>query len=265
MLTTAAGLRVACAATGPGSGPAVVLLPGPTDSWRSYRPVLELLPPTIRTIAVSPRGHGASDKPATGYRVHDFAGDVVPILDELDVERAVLVGHSASCLVVRRVALDRPERVAGLVLEASPLRLGGDERLEQFVTSVVAGLDDPIDPTFVRSFVADTSTESLPDDVVDELVAETLLVPAHVWKETFAGVLEYDDVDELATLTAPCLLVWGDADALVPRAAQDDLAARLPHAELRIYEGVGHTPRWERPQRFADDVAAFASASFVRG
>ena len=81
------------------------MLPGPTDSWRSYQPVLELLPAWVRAVAVSQRGHGESDKPETGHRVEDFAADVVSLLDALHVERAVLVGHSGSCLVARRVAL----------------------------------------------------------------------------------------------------------------------------------------------------------------
>jgi non-heme chloroperoxidase len=110
------------------SGPVLVLLPRPTDSWRSYEPVLERLPSSIKAIAVSQRGHGDSDKPTTGYRVEDFASDVMALLDALGVERAVLGGHSGSCLVARRVAIDKPERVAGLVLEASPTTLRGDAR-----------------------------------------------------------------------------------------------------------------------------------------
>ena len=79
-------------------GPAVLMLPGPTDSWRSYQPILGLLPRSVRAIAVSQpgQGHGASDKPETGYRVEDFAADVVPLLDALNVERAVLAGHSGA-------------------------------------------------------------------------------------------------------------------------------------------------------------------------
>jgi pimeloyl-ACP methyl ester carboxylesterase len=119
-VTLGSGITLSYAAQGDESGPVVVMLPGPTDSWRSYEPVLEQLPPSVRAIAVSPRGHGDSDKPAIGYRVEDFAADVVPLLDGLGIEQAVVAGHSGSCLAARRVAIDHPERVAGLVLEASP-------------------------------------------------------------------------------------------------------------------------------------------------
>ena len=80
-VTLAGGITLSCATQGPASGPALVLLPGPTDSWRSYLPVLDRLPPSIRTIAVSPRGHGQSDKPGSGYRVEDLAADVSGLLD----------------------------------------------------------------------------------------------------------------------------------------------------------------------------------------
>lgn len=258
-VTLETGLTLSYAEHGDRAGPVLVLVPGPTDSWRSYEPVLERLPPSIRGIAVSQRGHGDSDKPVTGYRVDDFAADLVPMLDALGIEQAVLAGHSGSCLVVRRVAIDRPERVAGLVLEASPTTLGGDARLAGFVESVVSGLEDPIDPAFARSFVAETSSGETGPGVVDQFVGELLKVPAHVWRETFAGLLEYDDTGELGRIETPTLLLWGDADALVGRDMQDHLAEHIPGAELIVYRGVGHTPRWEEPSRFASDVAAFVA------
>lgn len=251
------GLTLSYAMQGDASGPVLVLLPGPTDSWRSYEPVLARLSPSVRAIAVSQRGHGDSDKPATGYRVEDLAADVVSFLDGLGVDRAVLAGHSGSCLVARRVAIDQPDRVAGLVLEASPTTLRGDAGLEDFMDSIVSSLSDPIDPAFARSFVADTSTDELAPAMVDQLVSDLLQVPARVWKEMFADLSAYDDVDQLDRITAPTLLIWGDADGLVWRAMQSTLVARIRDAELLVYPGVGHTPRWENPSRFAEDIAAF--------
>jgi non-heme chloroperoxidase len=255
------GIRLSFAAKGHASSPTVILLPGPTDSWPSYGPVLDRCPSSIRAIAVSPRGHGDSDKPATGYRVEDLASDVVALLDGLGIERAVIAGHSGSCLVARRVAIDHPERVAGLVLEASPTTLKGDTGLEGFVASILSDLRDPIDPDFARSFLADTSSDRLPPDLLDRLVGELVKVPARVWSEMFAGLLAYDDLAEVGGITAPTLLVWGDADGVVGRDMQETLAECIPTAELVIYEGVGHTPRWEDPARFAGDIADFVARS----
>lgn len=250
------GLTLSVAVQGDQSAAvALVFLPGPTDSWPSYRQVMENLPPSVRTIAVTSRGHGDSDKPEQGYRVEDFAADAVDVLDALDVGRAVVVGHSGSCLVARRVALDHPERVAGLVLEASPTTLRGHEGLQQLVAEL-EDLRDPIDETFARSFLLDSSTATLGEEYAGELIAEVRKVPAHVWRETFAG-LQYDDTSELSRVAAPVLLIWGDADPIVGREMQEQLVSRLTNATLVIYEGLGHTPRWENPDRFAADLVAF--------
>jgi non-heme chloroperoxidase len=264
-LVLPSGVELSYADQGQRSAPALVLLPGPLDSWRSYQPVLERLPPSVRTVAVSPRGHGESAKPAAGYGIEDLAADVVDLLDGLAVERAVLAGHSGSCLVVRRVAIDHPGRVAGMVLEASPTTLRGDPGLTEFVESVVAGLRDPIDPELARSVVVDTSAAGLDPDLVDRLVADVLRVPARVWQALFAAVLDYDDTADLGRIAAPTRLVWGDADGLVGREMQDELLARLPAAELLTYPAVGHTPRWQDPERFAADVVAFVHAVLPMG
>lgn len=251
------GLKLSYVERGDAAGPALVLLPGPTDSWLSYRPILELLPTSIRAIAVSQRGHGDSTKPPSGYRVEDFAADVPPLLDALDIESAVLAGHSGSCPVARRVALERPGLVNGLVLEASPTTLHGHDGLRRFVQERVADLEDPIGHDFARSVIADTSSDAVHPELVDQLVAEVLKVPARAWKSMFAGLLEYDDVDDLHYIAARTLLIWGDADTIVSRAMQDELARRISTAHLLVYRGVGHTPRWEVPARFAADVTAF--------
>jgi non-heme chloroperoxidase len=260
-VTLDGGLTLSYAQQGESSRQALVLLPGPTDSWWSYEPVLARLPASVRAVAVSQRGHGDSDKPMTGYGVEDFAADVAPFLDVLGIDRAVLGGHSGSCPVARRVAIDQPERVAGLVLEASPTTLHGDARLEAFVKTVLSDLEDPIGAEFARSFVVDTSSEGLDPAVLEQLVDQVLEVPARVWKEMFARLLQYDDTADLQSIAAPALLIWGDDDALVGRDMQEVLARRIPDATSVVYAGVGHTPRWEDPKRFAADVTTFVQRS----
>jgi non-heme chloroperoxidase len=259
VVTLDSGITLSYSEQGQVGGPALVLLPGPTDSWRSYGPVLASLPERFRVVAVSLRGHGDSSKPPTGYSIEDLASDVVPFFNALGIERAVVAGHSGSCLVARRVALDAPDRVAGLVLEASPTTLRGNVNLREFIDAVVPQLTDPIDRDFARSVVVDTSTDKLAPELVDLLVDDVLKVPAGVWQEMFASLVEYDDIRELAEVRAPAMLVWGDTDSLVTREMQDELLGLIPSAELVVYEGVGHTPRWEQPERFAQDVTAFAS------
>ena len=215
------------------------------------------LPGSVRVLAVSQRGHGDSDKPPSGYGVEDLAGDVGLFLDAMGVTQAVVAGHSGAGLVARRFALEWPSRVAGLVLLAVPTTLRGHAGFEGFLSSVVAGLRDPVDAEVARSLVADTTGPHLPSSFADDMVEEVLKVPAAVWRHTFGGLGEYDDTGELERLAAPTLLMWGDADEVVDRSMQDALVSRMPRAELRVYAGVGHSPHWEDPARVAADVAAF--------
>jgi non-heme chloroperoxidase len=253
------GLELDFSDRGSGDSRAVVLIPGPTDSWRSYEPVLSLMPDHLRVVAVSLRGHGESSKPPTGYRIEDLASDVVPFLDELAIERAVLAGHSGSCLIARRVALDAPDRVVGLFLEASPLTLRGDDNLGAFVDAVVSTLTAPISRDFARTFVADTSSENVDPSLVERLVDDLVKVPAHAWNEMFSSLLEYDDTSELSRLEVPVALVWGDDDVLISGQMQKQLIQLLSGAQLTVYESVGHTPRWEEPARFARELVEFSS------
>jgi pimeloyl-ACP methyl ester carboxylesterase len=260
-VTLESGVNLSYAERGAETGPAVLLLPGPTDSWRSYEPMMRRFPSRIRALAVSQRGHGDSDKPADGYAIEDFAGDAVAMLDALGIDRAVIAGHSGSCLVARRLALDHPERVAGLVLEASPTTLAHDPSAHERVSSVVMNMVDPIDADFARSFITDTSSENIAPDLAEVLVEEVLKVPARVWRAMFSELLAYDDTAELPDLDAPTLLIWGDEDPIVSREMTSDLASRIRNSELTVYSAAGHTPRWDDPPRFSEDLATFVERS----
>ena len=239
---------------GPRSSDVIILLPGLADSWRSYELVLPHLTSRFRTIAVSQRGHGDSDKPDSGYAVRDFAADLEALLDVLTIQRAVIAGHSSASVVARRFALDHPERVAGLVLEGSFVKLG--EGGKQFRTRL-ASLVDPISQEFARDFASATFGRPVSKEFVDAMIEENLKTPARVWRETFNSLLDYDDSAETAKIDVRTLVLWGDRDAIIDRTATEALARSIRDSKLVVYEGVGHTPHWEDPARFAHDVSAF--------
>jgi non-heme chloroperoxidase len=235
----------------------VILLHGLTDSWRSFELLLTHLPASTHIFALSQRGHGDSEKPAEGYRAGDFAGDVADFLDCFDIPTAVMVGHSSHGLVAQRLAVDYPERTAGLVLVSSFATVRGNARLVRFVEENVASLRDPVDPGFIRDFQQGTFRKPLPPAFFEGALAESLKVPAHVWRAAFAALLDADHTPYLSRIAAPTLLVWGDADSIIHRSHQDVLLRGIPGAELFVYEGVGHSPQWEEPRRFASDLVAF--------
>jgi non-heme chloroperoxidase len=246
---------------GDATGVPVVMLHGVTDSWRSFEHVLPHLPDHIRAIAVTQRGHGDAPKPESGYLIEDLAGDVVDLLDDLGIERAVILGHSMGSWVTQRVAIDHPERVIGVVLAGSFGGRPGDHPGMQELAAEMARVTDPVTDAVARDFQESTVASPLPPGQMDEFVRESLKVPARVWNQTFTGFLEIDHAEGLAQLAAPALLIWGEKDEFIPRATQDELLATLPESRLEVYEGVGHAVHWEQPLRFARHVAAFSRYS----
>jgi non-heme chloroperoxidase len=246
---------------GDATGVPVVMLHGVTDSWRSFEHVLPYLPDDVRAIAVTQRGHGEAPKPESGYLIEDLAGDVVDLLDELGVERAVVVGHSMGSWVTQRVAIDHPERVLGIVLAGSFGARPGDDPEMQAFAAEMASVRDPITDQIARDFQESTVASTLPPGQMDTFVSESLKVPARVWSQTFTGFLEIDHTEGLAGLATPALLVWGEQDAFIPRETQDELLESLANARLEVYESTGHAVHWDRPERFARDVVAFSRYS----
>jgi non-heme chloroperoxidase len=108
----ATGSASSMSSRGTAGGVPVVMLHGISDSWRSFERVLPHLPPSVRAIAVTQRGHGDSSKPDTGYRTRDFAADVAALADGLGLERFIVVGHSMGSAHAIRFAIDFPERIA---------------------------------------------------------------------------------------------------------------------------------------------------------
>jgi non-heme chloroperoxidase len=252
----ASGPRVHYAEQGDPGGEPIVFLPGYTDSWFSYSRVLSLLPTRYHAYAVDQRGHGDSERPDCCYAVEDFAADVVAFLDAVEAERATLVGHSTSCLVARRVAEAYPDRVARLVLIGAPGSLGDNEEELQLQTAVRA-LKDPVPVRFARELRGAAAHVPLPEAFFKGLIADSLKLPARVWKRALEGLFAFDDAADLGRIAAPTLLIWGEWDRWLPREEEDHLGAVIPEARVVVYAATGHSPNWERPERVAADLDAF--------
>jgi pimeloyl-ACP methyl ester carboxylesterase len=242
------------------SGAPVVLLHGLTDSWRSFEPVLPFLPPSIHAFALTQRGHGDVGRPADGYHPRDFTADVAAFLDSQGLESAIVAGHSMGSTVALRFALDYPERARGLVPMGTLVRYQPNPVIIEFWESVVSGLEDPIDESVAREFQESTLAQSIPAEFLEIVITESLKVPARVWRDGFAGLLEDEHAARLGNIRAPTLLVWGDLDTFVPESDQETLLATIPSSRLEVYRGAGHAVHWEEPARFAADVSAFVKS-----
>lgn len=113
------GVRLHYAEQGDPAAQPLILLHGYSDSWFSYSGVLTGLARNYHVYALDQRGHGDSDRPATGDAMADLAADVIAFMDVKGIERATIVGHSMGSFVARQVVAAAPERVARLVLVPS--------------------------------------------------------------------------------------------------------------------------------------------------
>ena len=258
-VTLANGVRLEIAEKGPREGIPVVMLHGITDSRRSFEPIWEHLSADWHAIAVSQRGHGASDQRPTSYSTSDFAGDIALLAEALDLPPMVVVGHSMGTSVALQLAADRPELVRALVCIGTFARYGDKADLRAFRNADVEALHDPIPDAIAREFQVSTLNNPIDAALLEAFVRESRKVPARIWRAAFDGLLEDRFCTGIATIQAPVLLVWGSADAYARRADQDLLRSALPRAQLLIYEHVGHALHWEQPLRFANDLADFVA------
>jgi pimeloyl-ACP methyl ester carboxylesterase len=251
------GVTLEYAEHGSASGMPVVCLHGVTDSWRSFEPMFAWLPPAIRVLALTQRGHGRSSKPAEGYTYTHFSEDLRAFMDALHLPEAVIAGHSMGSMVAQRFAVDHPGRVAALVLFGAFRTMYHSPVLQEFCAAL-STLEDPVDPAFAKEFQVSTLARDVPSELLNTAVEESLRVPARIWREAFRGFVETEDFSaDLACVRAPALIGWGECDIYAPRTDQEALSAALPEARLIVYSGAGHAFHWEDPARVADDLVSF--------
>jgi pimeloyl-ACP methyl ester carboxylesterase len=242
--------------TGDPAGLPVVFLHGVTDSWTSFEGTLEHLPGSIRAIAMSQRGHGNSSRPASGYLMEDFSGDVLRFMDALELPAAVIVGHSMGGFVAQRFAADHPDRTRGVVLMGSAPGMTRNYVVREMLWALDA-MVDPIDPAFVREFQASTLARPIDPALFHAVVAESLKAPVRVWRDAFRGFLDVDHEAMLGRIQAPAIIAWGSCDEIFSEDEQAALRDAIPGARLVTYAGGGHAFHWEDPATFAADLTAF--------
>ena len=239
------------------SGVPVLLLHAIADSWHAFEPLLAHLPDHIHVFALTQRGHGDASRPREGYSVRNFAADLVEFMNEVQLEAAFIVGGSSGGFVARRFVIDHLGRTLGLVLMGSPARLWDKPGVQDLWNSTISKLNDPVDPGFVRDFAASILSQPIPQAFFQTIVQENLKVPAFVWRATFEGLMADDSFEELHSIKAPTLIIWGDQDTILPRGDQEALAAAIPDSRLVVYAGAGHAFYWEEPERVAPDLVTF--------
>jgi non-heme chloroperoxidase len=264
------GLRLHVREWGPADGRPILLIHGWSQNHLCWAKQYEsALSDEFRLVAYDLRGHGMSEAPLEPEHYTDaglWADDVAAIVDQLGLDQVVLVGWSYGAFVIcDYVRQYGQERIAAIGFVEGALKLGeaafgtliGPGFLDHFAHATADDL--PTNIWAMRSFVRTCVAQPLPADEFETALAWNMAVPARVRAALAAREIDEDDV--LRDIQRPLLVTHGRADTVVLPARAEHVLATCQTAEASWYEGVGHAPHLEAPDRFNRELARLAHHS----
>ena len=258
---------------------------GASGPWLAFAPVFQIgntnlhkgvvpyLAQHFRVVVTDLRGNGRSDRPATpeAYTFDHYFADFVAVLDALQVDRAAIVGISATAMVALRLAAEQPARVSHLVIAGGyAARLLSNPAAVQATQAVMQRMRDDwpgyLDEFFTIVFSEPHSTKAYEDGVVRSGAATDGATVAM----GLAGWLGTDMRPQARQVRCPTLVIHGDDDRRVPYADGERIAALVPGARLLTIGGGGHLLQARDPVAFSRAVRDFvgpgpARSTWVRG
>ena len=250
--------------TDEGAGPPIVLLHAALHDRTDFAPVTEALGKGRRVLALDWPGHGESPLPAKPLGAVEFGDLLIEFADRLDLRGAVVVGNSVGGYAACRLALERADRVAGVVL----INTGGFTPMDAATRFFCGVLGRPavikaIFPAFVRGYMrAKNPTDKA---VVDRVVARAKTdagarTAAALWKSfTDPG---HDLRARGAQITAPVLITWGARDFTAPLRWGKAVQAAIPGSTLRALP-TGHVVFSSEPDAWLETVLPFVDAALI--
>ena len=237
------GIRLHYEVLGRASAPAVLMIQGlgaDKHGWDMQRFALAL---KYRVIALDNRGAGRSDKPFGHYSLEQMADDAITVLDAVGVEQAHVVGASMGGAITQLVGLKYPERVISLTLACTACRNHPWRRelLHGWATAATENGMGAMTHVAARWVIGPRSFRRLVP-AFGWLGPLALGRTAHAFVAQVNAILDIDETvaDRLSEITAPTLVLVGNQDILTPRGDSEEIADRLPNAELVVISGAAH-------------------------
>ena len=237
------GLRIHYEVTGRRSGPPVLMIQGlgaSKHAWNLQRAALAL---RWRTIALDNRGSGRSSRPIAPFTLEDLADDALRVLDATGADDAHVVGASMGGVVAQILAVRNPGRVRSLVLACTSCRQHPwrEELLREWsATARGRGLLDV--GRGAAQWVMGPRSFRRAVPALGWLGPLAVLRPRDSFASQVDAILATDPsiADRLSEVTVPTLVVVGNQDILTPRGDSEELAERIPGAELVVISGAAH-------------------------
>ena len=240
-----------------GSGPRVLLIHGISSSSADFNPVIDDMRSFCEPITMDLRGHGASSRPQRGYHYSDYVSDLSQVINDLELEHPIILGHSLGGIITLMWAATHPGTARAVIIEDAPLRSGDDFRdaFDAWLTLNALNQED------ARAWYASKNAHwspSLLDQRSYDMVHTSRQAILEL-QQASLGNEGLDSFDGLANITAPLLFLQGDATT-GSMVHPDDLASlqqKIPHMGVKHFPGAGHTIHRSHPNEWLADVREF--------
>ena len=248
-----------------GEGPPILLVHGYGDTADGWRRVVPGLLRDHRVVAIDVPPFGRSSEPPKGKLLDFYSEFLPPLLDELELDRMTVIGHSLGGAISLRLAVENPERVERLGLVA-PAGLGTAppwwwhaltaRALWQGALMVPGPVSTAIVRRSLKSFLA-MRLFANPHRLGHEIRhfidmhgtaadLRKLLAAGHACIDSYTGRL----LEQSLALEIPLWMLWGRQDGLVPSLHARAFERAHPEARVHVLDDCGHYPHIELPQRF---------------
>lgn len=201
-------------------------------------------------LAIDLPAHG--DSPGVGREsIAAYSDDVLKFLDQLNINRPVVCGHSMGAAIAIQLCLDHPDRLQGLILIGSGARYDVNPKMIQYCKN---------EKTYPQAlhFITKFSFSAAADQRLVQLAAERLAsTPAATIYRDFIACDAFDVRDRLSEIDKRTLLICGEEDKMMPLSCSQQLAEGLPKSRLEIVSGAGHMVMLEQPKTVAHLVKEF--------
>jgi pimeloyl-ACP methyl ester carboxylesterase len=260
-----------------GTGPALLFIHGLLGSQKQWVHLVDRLDEDHRLIVPDLFGHGESAKPVGDYSLGAHAATLRDLLDRLGIEQVSLVGHSLGGGIAMVFAYLFPERVDKLVLVASG---GLGREVSPLLRSATLPGAEYVLPVIASGWMRDRLASA------GRLLGSVGLRPGRDLTEVWDGFTSLGDADTrrafLATTRAvidpggqsvnahdylpdatpiPTLVVWGTKDRMIPAWHAASATASMENCRVELFQGSGHFPHLDDPERFATLVREFVGAT----
>lgn len=256
-----------------GSGQPIVLIHGYPLSGRAWDKVVPvLLGAGYRVITYDRRGFGKSSQPTTGYDYDTFAADLNALMESLELESTILMGHSMGTgEVVRYLGTYGSARVAKAVLVSPilPFLLQTDEDPEGLPADLFAQFTDAAKadtPAWMKGFLEsfynfDVLGGTLVSDQAFQASWNIATAASAVAAVACIATWETDFRNDLSKIEVPLLVVQGDADRILPFPYTGKrLSGAIADLELVLIEDGPHGIAWTHPERITSALFQFTGA-----